>query len=298
MKLTQVKGNTYVFEGWEFIPLYKTDDTHCILMDTGLTKECIPLDEALAENNLTPIGIFGSHTHSDHSANHAYFQKKYGIPVAMPVGEAGLCANLMAIKSYFHIYSPNTAKGIVGNMVLDTDVLIGHEDGPFEFMGVTFEVIHTPGHSPDHISVVTPDGVCYVGDALLSGKMLEAKMPHNFSHEAALDTYELLGKLKYETYILAHRGIFTDLTELVAVNRQLILDRADMVYSLVDKPMNMSEIQLAVAAHFHFSTSKPLKAAMIEHNTQAYVEYLIDRGDLEAISKDGIRYYQRTARES
>ena len=35
MKLTQVKGNTYVFEGWEFIPLYKTDDSHCILLDTG-----------------------------------------------------------------------------------------------------------------------------------------------------------------------------------------------------------------------------------------------------------------------
>ena len=34
MKLTQVKGNTWVAEGMELIPFYKVDDARCILLDT------------------------------------------------------------------------------------------------------------------------------------------------------------------------------------------------------------------------------------------------------------------------
>ena len=293
MKLTQVKGNTYVLEGWELIPLYKTDDTHCILLDTGLPKECLDIDNTLIENGLTPVGIFGSHAHGDHSVNHSYFQKKYNIPVALPVGEAGLCGSLLALKAYFYMYSPKTNEGIVANMVLDTDVLIGRADGPVEFQGATFNVIHTPGHSPDHISIITPDDVCYVGDALLSGKMLDAKIPYNFAHQAALDSYDLLLKLKCEKYILAHRGVFEDLTELAEINRKLVMDKADLILSLITRPMNESDIYEAVCEHYTLLTSKPLKSAMMERNIHSYVEYLLDRGDLTDTPQHGIRYYAR-----
>ena len=47
MKLTQVKGNTYVLEGWGLIPLYKTDESHCILLDTGSIQERTDLEESL-----------------------------------------------------------------------------------------------------------------------------------------------------------------------------------------------------------------------------------------------------------
>ena len=36
MKLTQVKGNTWVLEGFELIPLYRLENNTCILLDTGL----------------------------------------------------------------------------------------------------------------------------------------------------------------------------------------------------------------------------------------------------------------------
>ena len=39
MNLTQVKGNTWVLEGIQLIPLYKLDDRRCILLDTGLLEE-------------------------------------------------------------------------------------------------------------------------------------------------------------------------------------------------------------------------------------------------------------------
>ena len=103
MKLTQVKGNTYALEGRELIPLYKTDDTHCILLDTGLWHERALLDEALTEHHLTPVGIINSHIHPDHSANDRFLQEKYHLPVALPAGEAELCTDIESIRDYFHL---------------------------------------------------------------------------------------------------------------------------------------------------------------------------------------------------
>ena len=73
MKLTHVKGNTYVLEGWGMIPLYKLDDTHCILLDCGLTEERGKIEETLAENNLTLVGIIVSHAHGTPPSYHTIF---------------------------------------------------------------------------------------------------------------------------------------------------------------------------------------------------------------------------------
>jgi hypothetical protein len=146
--------------------------------------------------------------------------------------------------------------------------------------------------------VVTPDGVCYAGDALLSGKMLESKVPLNHCHREALDTYELFPHLSCDRYILAHYGVYDDVTELAAANRHLILDRADQILSLVDHTMSEEEIRAAAFEHFGISSSDPFKTAMLEHNIRSYFPYLIEQGELETVFTDGVCRYQRTPRES
>ena len=47
MNLRQVKGNTWVLEGLEFIPLYRLDGGRCVLMDTGLAQEREELEQEL-----------------------------------------------------------------------------------------------------------------------------------------------------------------------------------------------------------------------------------------------------------
>ena len=44
--------------------------------------------------------------YTDHSANHGYFQEKYRILVALPIGEAGLCLTALHLKAYFYSMSP------------------------------------------------------------------------------------------------------------------------------------------------------------------------------------------------
>lgn len=54
MELEQVKGNTWVLKSWELIPFYKLDDSHCILLDTGLNDQREDLEGSLREAGLTP----------------------------------------------------------------------------------------------------------------------------------------------------------------------------------------------------------------------------------------------------
>ena len=83
MKLTQVKGSTWVLEANELIPLYLLDDRRCVLLDSGLAKEREEIEKTLLEAGLEPAGILCSHAHVDHGGNNRYFQEKYQIPVAL-----------------------------------------------------------------------------------------------------------------------------------------------------------------------------------------------------------------------
>ena len=92
MNLIQIKGNTWVLEGVEYIPLYKLDESRCVLLDTGLLQEREELEQALGAAGLTPVGVLCSHAHVDHCANNGYLQEKYGAKVALTFPEAGMCS--------------------------------------------------------------------------------------------------------------------------------------------------------------------------------------------------------------
>lgn len=291
MKLTQVKGNTWVLEGWELIPLYKTDEHHCVLLDSGLEEEREDIEATLTAAGLTPVGILGSHVHIDHSPNHSYFQKKYHIPVALSAGEAVLCQDSFHLKGYYFVLTPEEISRQTGSSILAADVILGPEDGPVEFCGAVFQILHTPGHSPDHICVTTPDDVCYVGDCLLCGADLESKLPYAFSIQADLEAKERLCSLSCQGYILAHRGFFDRIDDLIDANRAMFEARAAQIAALIDRPMTMEQICTAVFTAFGLLTSNPFKAAVFWRNLLPFVEYLLDRGELALTARDGLRYY-------
>ena len=89
MNLTQVKGNTWVIEANQLIPLYKLDEKRCVLLDTGLLEEREELENTLSGAGLTPVGVLCSHAHVDHCANNGYLQGKYGAQVALTFRRRG-----------------------------------------------------------------------------------------------------------------------------------------------------------------------------------------------------------------
>lgn len=296
MELTQVKGNTWVLEGVEYIPLYRLDDSRCVLLDSGLLQEREELEEALRAAGLTPVGVLCSHAHVDHCANNAYLQKKYGTKVALTFPEAGMCSSLLTLKCYFLTLSPGTVERESSCMIHTPDLYIPPADGLFSFCGAEFGIIHTPGHSSGHVCTVTPDNVCYTADALLSRELLGAKLPYNLSQEMAMDSREKLRNLGCDAYIMAHRGVCpgSEIGELIDANQELVRRRAEEILALVDRPMTASQIDEAACVLYQLFTHKPRRSLRFERNVRFFIEYLVDTGRLAEECQNGATYYRRT----
>lgn len=295
MKLTQIKGSTWVAEASQLIPFYRLDGRRCILLDTGLLEERQELEETLSAAGLVPVGILCSHAHVDHCASNGYFQGKYGTKVALTAPEAGMCSTILTLKCYFLTLPPGMVERESSCMVHRPDVLIPPSDGPFEFCGAQFQIIHTPGHSSGHVCTVTPDNVCYVADALLSRELLNAKLPYNLSHQAAMESREKLRGLNCGLCIMAHRGVCGggELDQLIDDNNALIRRRAEEIFQLIDRPMTASQIDEAACTLYQLFTHKPRRALRFERNVRFIIEYLTDQGRLGVECRNGAVYYHR-----
>lgn len=295
MNLTQIKGNTWVIEASELIPLYRLDDGRCILLDTGLPGEREELDETLRSAGLIPAGVLCSHAHVDHCANNGYFQEKYGTKVALTFPEAGMCSSLLTLKCYFLTLSPGTVERESSCMLHEPDYFIPPNDGPFTLGGVKFQVVQTPGHSAGHICTITPDNVCYTADALLSRELLEAKLPYNLSQRMALDSREKLRGLGCDFYVMAHRGVCSgaEIGSLIDANQALIHRRAEEILSLVDRPMTASQIDEGACLRYKLLTHRPPRSLRFERNVRFFIEYLADTGRLNEVCRNGATYYMR-----
>ncbi len=183
MELEQVKGNTWVLKSWELIPFYKLDDSHCILLDTGLNDQREDLEGSLREAGLTPVGVICSHAHIDHMGNVAYLKQTYGTQLAMSLGEAGHQMSYLGLNITNYLMSPEDvveSPPLHGTPCLADRIILPTEDR-ITFCGATFDIIHTPGHTVDHICTRTPDNVLYLGDAMMTGRTLHhSKFPFAF----------------------------------------------------------------------------------------------------------------------
>ena len=294
MDIRQIKGNTWVLEGIEWIPLYKLDEHRCILLDTGVGQEQEDLENTLLAHGLTPAGILCSHAHVDHGGNNRYFQQKYRIPVALTAKEAGMCASVLNLKCYFLMLPPGLVERESSNLVHTPDVIIPDTDGPFSFAGAEFQILQTPGHSAGHIAVTTPDGVCYAGDALLSQEELGAKLPYCLSHQAGIESREKLRRASAAVFVMAHRGMCAqaELNALIDANQELTQQRAGEILSLVTEPMPISEITRRVCLRFQLLSHRPTRTLRVERNIRFFVEYLVDRGDLIMEGVQGVTMYR------
>lgn len=294
MELKQILGQTWYFVGQELIPLYRLDNRRCILLDSGLREERAELLESLDAAGLTPVGVFGSHAHRDHSANNFALREVYGARIALPEGEAAISASLLMLKSAYDTFSPNLLEETYGDLVGRVDETVGPEDGTVTFCGVPFQVYHTPGHTPDHISTVTPDGVCYLGDALFAGDFLDrAKLPYHYAHAQAQASMEKLRGVPCRTAIAAHNTLDRDLPGLVDRNLDLLDRRCQDLLDTLTQPMTLDQLCAALFAEKTLLTTHLTKANLYARNVCTLLEYLMDRGDVTVEVRDGLRWYGR-----
>ena len=302
MKLYQVKGNTWVIDDALMIPIYRIDETHCVLFDTGYYWQREGLVSFLEQSHLTPVGIITSHAHRDHSTNNAFLQEKYGIPVAMTLAETGFSTNLMMIQAMNQMPHSHVAKTAdLVSMVCHVDRVIQPWETEITFCGTKFSIISTPGHTPGHICIMTPDGVLYLGDALMTGKELtRAKLPYHFVVGGAIESMRKLAGVPCSCYIAAHKGVGTNLEAMAQTNIHSMRKHVQKVLTAFTpgQPVTMDEIVKLVSAELDLHSTTVDRVMLHRRLISRYVEYLIDAGALEQMLYEGMVCYNRILEEA
>jgi len=296
MQIKKIKGNTFcITTGMTYIPFYKINDKEIIMLDSGWAKgQRQGIDELLEKNNFKVVAIICSHAHIDHIGNNTFLKKKYKCIIAMPAYEALVCSSAINLKLY---YSNQTLSDVVlhfGHMVCETDIMIYDNQNLVCVCGTPFKILHTPGHSPAHICITTPDDVAYIADALISHEVMNgSKMPYAYILTQDLLSKTKLYDLKCSKYIVAHKGTYNDITQLITDNINFYKSRAKAIYTLIEGAMTIDDILKTVIENFDINISNRYRYTLIERMLRSYVEYLNETGLIALNIDNGFLKYSK-----
>lgn len=291
----RVLGNTWcIATPMAWIPYYQINETDIILLDSGYMLHG-ELEAWIKEHNFKVRAILNTHEHWDHVVANGNLQREYGAKIYMPKAEAALVetpigknvlhepGNFMEIQNFYSMFS------------FRVDEEISAEDGMIEVCGIPFEVIHTPGHSLDHVSFITPDRVLYVGDVLMSADELRrAKISCAVSHEVDIESKKKLKRYSCEAYILAHGSIERDITALIDENIAYVHQRGEDLLQMIHQPMSMEEIIRTVWKQFGLRSGSYYKNLEVGNMIRSLVKYMVSEKKLENRYYDGVDYYARS----
>jgi hypothetical protein len=121
--------------------------------------------------------------------------------------------------------------------------------------------------------------------------MRGAKMPYAYILSEDLKSKVKLYDLKCSKYVVAHKGMYDDIRELITDNIDFYKNRATRVYDVIDSAMTMEDILKAVIKKFNINVNSRYKYTMIERMLGSYVEYLNETGMLVLNLHEGFLKY-------
>lgn len=284
MELRQVLGSTYVAEGaTALIPLYKLNETDVILLDTGYAKlDRSGLTHLLDDNGFQLKGVICSHAHFDHTGNVRYLQQRYGALAAAQIIEAGISVNPEAYRANYVALTYGRSREYFLEECFIADVIIPADATELVFCGAKFGILQLPGHSAGHIGIITPDGVAYLGDCLISRSQIDtAKLPTSMFIARDLESKRSLYTLRCPAYIVAHKEVLTDITDLIAENIRIIQSKAREILDCLTDGMTFDLWISEFCKRENVRTHNELKFCMVERNFSNFAAWLEDSDAVE-----------------
>lgn len=189
-----------------------------ILVDTGLKDAAKKLKKELSVLNMKPediILIVITHNHYDHTQGLEEIKKMTKAPVMIHkaeldndgIGDDGYVNNSSML---FKIIVKAVGKLMPANetVTIKADVEIADEYDLRKY-GVDARIIHTPGHSPGSVCIVTGDRQCIAGDTLFNMFPGTHYPIIVYDKKELIKTYRLLDEIDSLIYYPGHGKAIT-----------------------------------------------------------------------------------------
>lgn len=268
VELKWLLGQTgYIETPAAMIPVYRISEDELVLFDSG--REPSPeLMVLLEREKLRVRAVVCTHLHEDHIANNELLIERYGTQIYASVGDIGELTSRDSVPYPIHAIG-------------DSDVL--------RMEGAEIKLLSVAGHTVGQTAYVTPDGVCCVGDAIMTEKPLErAKIPYMDDVDGSIVSMEELRQTDYPFYIVAHKGVVPkeELSALIDRNIQKELDLYELLRSQITEETSLEQIITNFIRGAGVLSQKMVEESYVRHTAKVRVLALVHAG--EFLMEDGI----------
>jgi glyoxylase-like metal-dependent hydrolase (beta-lactamase superfamily II) len=202
-----------------------------LLIDTGCAHTAGQLLRALEGQRIEQV--VNTHSHEDHIGANAAIQAAYGCPIyahpeALPVIHDPRRQPLQPYRRIFWGW-PKPSEAIPVGQRLETD----HS---------CFEVIHTPGHSPDHVCLFEPErGWLFTGDTYIGGK--DRALREGYDIYGIIASLKVLARLPVEVIFAGSGSVRQMGVEPLRQKIAYLEDLGQRVRSLGDQGLSPRQIR-------------------------------------------------------
>ena len=296
LELTKIAGDTYTItvESGSVLGVYIFPDQTCLLIDTTLKRRnAQKVYQFLLENNLYVIGIMNTHAHADHIGGNKYIQDNTGCAIyARPQEAIYITYPVLKIQALYTAALPREINNSI-DVVEAAKVTDYIEPGSIIIKNRLFQVLDLAGHSIEHCGFVTPDGVAFVGDALIGEEILQG-----FPYIYILDLAQYFKSLDYLAanvngpVVAGHGGLIADINKCRVKNLNLVKEILEQYQLILSSQAMSREEMVRETIRTRIDTPTHIQYYMFFSTVSAYLAYLTEQKTIRSIIKDGVMRYK------
>ena len=288
-ELIQAGERTYYIDCPSKIGIYKIDDEHICLIDSGNDKDAAKKALRHLEAQAWKLSIvINTHSHADHIGGNAYIQERTGAPC--------YCAGvdrLIALKPILEpsgLYGGYPCKALRNKFLMAPPSFV--QELTAEVLPKGLEVMPVNGHTYAMSAIKTSDDVWFLADSLTSREVLEKyHIAYLYDIAAHINTLERLMELNGKLFIPAHTETMVDVREVARINLEKTYEVIELLRELCANPIGHDELLKAVFDHYGLAMNS-IQHVLVGSTIRSYLSYLEDAGKLRHIFEDNRLLWQ------
>ncbi len=288
-EIKHIKGNTYYYEAFTNVGIYKTSDTGALLIDSCDHKRMAKgLNKQLSEMGLSVKTIINTHCHIDHICGNNLFYQAHKCRILSTKKEQRFIS-YPDLEAKFYYSGIDTDKRRNPYFLVESSEseIITEENTP-----EGFEIISLPGHSFEMIGVRTPDDVLFLADAVLSKATWDDyKMPFFYDVNSSIETLEKIKDMSAVCFVPSHNPPLEDVKELAQYNIDKMNEKKALIFeNLEGKSFDELFRIVMEKQELRIKTEKyPMYSLMLRN----FLQSLVEENKIYGVLEDNIFVYHR-----
>ncbi|MBQ3307219.1 MAG: MBL fold metallo-hydrolase [Bacilli bacterium] len=277
MELKQVGEKTYYIENPTNIGIYKVDENGVFIIDSGNDKDAgRKILKITEEQGWTIKGIITTHSNADHIGGNKIIQDRTNCPI-YALGIEKSISEFPLLEPSF-LYGGFPFKDLRNKFLMAKESKVTEIDNNLP-EGLSYFTLR--GHFFDMIGIKTDDDIYFLGDSLFSEETItKYHLFFIYDVQEYLNTLEYLSTLDGKYYIPSHCAATKDLSKLIELNKNIINEISEKIYSICSQERTFEEILKIIFDDYQLNMNTN-QYVLIGSTIRSYLSYLYDQERLE-----------------